>query len=158
MLGNIMADNVLEAQVYPVNELGEIVMQTGVGTTNVVGYISSNFVPSDAVTKKMVVVGAVAITAVATVVTATSTLLASTLGQIVPVNSASNVTLTLPSSAAAFAANPFGLIVISQLGVGVPTFAPGGSDFLRATSGVPACVQYGMIAAQVISSTEWALA
>jgi hypothetical protein len=97
-------------------------------------------------------------TAVATAVATTSTLLASTLGQIVPVNSASNVILTLPSASAAFLVNPFGLIVISQVGVGVPTFAPGGSDSLRATSGIPACVQYGMIAAQVISATEWALA
>jgi hypothetical protein len=97
-------------------------------------------------------------TAVATAVTSTSTLLASTLGQIVPVNSASAVILTLPSASTAFSANPFGLIVLIQLGVGVPTFAAGGSDTLRSTSGVPPCVQYGMIAAQVISSTEWALA
>jgi hypothetical protein len=97
-------------------------------------------------------------TVVAATVTATGILQASTLGQIIPVNSATNVTLTLPPAAAAFAANPFGLIVLSQLGVGVPSFQAGGSDSLRATSGIPACVQYGMAAAQVISSTEWALA
>jgi hypothetical protein len=95
---------------------------------------------------------------VGTTVTATGTLPASALGVTTPVNSAAAVTLTLPSAATAFSANPFGLIVISQLGVGVPTFAAGAGDTLRATSGIPACVQYGMIAAQVISSTEWALA
>jgi hypothetical protein len=194
MLGNIMADNVLEAQVYPVNELGEIVMQAGVGTSNVVGYVPSNFVPSDAVTKKMVVVGAgggggsytlpVATTTtlggvkqgvgtnvagdgtmtttgsafVGATVTSTSTLPATALGSITPVNSAAAVTLTLPSAATAFSNNPFGLLIISQLGAGVPSFAAGGGDFLRSTSGVPTSVQYGMIAAQVISATEWALA
>jgi hypothetical protein len=97
-------------------------------------------------------------TAVAATVTSTSTLLLSTLGQIVPVNSASNVILTLPSASLAFAASPFALIVLSQLGVGVPVFAQNVSDTLRSTSGIPVCVQYGMIAAQVISPTEWVLA
>jgi lysophospholipase L1-like esterase len=62
-------DTVLEGQAYPVNELGEIVMQAGVGTSNVVGFLPSNFIPTDYASKKMVVVGAGGATAVATATT-----------------------------------------------------------------------------------------
>jgi hypothetical protein len=95
---------------------------------------------------------------VGSTVTATGTLALSALGAVTPVNSASATVQTLPSASTAFAANAYGLVVLSQKGAGAPTFAPAGSDLLRATSGIPASVQYGMIAAQVISSTEWALA
>lgn len=95
---------------------------------------------------------------VGTTVTATGILPLSALGAVTPVNSTSATVQTLPSAASAFAANPYGLIVLSQKGTGAPTFAPAGSDLLRATSGIAASVQYGMIAAQVISATEWALA
>lgn len=44
-----------EAPVWPVNELGEVVLQSGSGTTNVVGYINSSQVPTDTTTNKMVV-------------------------------------------------------------------------------------------------------
>ena len=97
-------------------------------------------------------------TPVGTTVTATGTLPSSALGAITPVNSASATVQTLPAAAAAFAAMPYGLVVLTQKGTGAPTFAPAGADLLRATSGVAASVQYGMIAAQVISATEWALA
>lgn len=43
------------AGVYPVNEAGEVVLQSGSGTTNVVGYINSSQVPTDNITNKMVV-------------------------------------------------------------------------------------------------------
>lgn len=43
--------------VYPVNELGEIVAQAGVGSTNVVGYISDELIPVDPDTKAMVIAG-----------------------------------------------------------------------------------------------------
>ena len=91
-------------------------------------------------------------------VTASGTLPASALGAVTPYNSSSSGTLTLPDAATAWATQPYGLVVVSQKGTGVPSFSAGGSDTLRATSGVAACVQYGMCAAQIISATEWALA
>lgn len=95
---------------------------------------------------------------VATTVTATSTLPASALGAITPINAASATVQTLPPAAAAWASNPYGLVVLSIKGAGIPTFSAGAGDTLRATSGIAAGVQYGMIAAQIISATEWALA
>jgi hypothetical protein len=50
-----MVDTVRESQAFPVNELGEIVLQSGIGTANVVGFLSSSQVPSDFQTNKMVV-------------------------------------------------------------------------------------------------------
>lgn len=50
-----MVDTVQEAGVYPVNANGEIVLQSGTGTTDVVGYISSSQIPTDTSTNKMVV-------------------------------------------------------------------------------------------------------
>lgn len=50
-----MVDTVQEAGVYPVNANGEIVLQSGTGTTDVVGYINSSQVPTDTSTNKMVV-------------------------------------------------------------------------------------------------------
>lgn len=91
-------------------------------------------------------------------VTGTGILPANSLGALVPYNSSSNGTLTLPDAATAWATEPYGLVVVSQKGTGIPSFAAAGSDTLRATSGVGACVQYGMCAAQIISATEWALA
>ena len=91
-------------------------------------------------------------------ITATSTLAASALGALTPVNAASATVQTLPPASAAWAASPYGLVVLSIKGVGIPTFAAGAGDTLRSTAGIPAGVQYGMIAAQVISPTEWALA
>lgn len=94
----------------------------------------------------------------AATVTATGTLPPSSLGLVTPVNAASAVVLTLPDAATSWAALPYGLVLVSQKGVGIPTFAPAGTDLLRATSGVAPSVQYSMIAAQIISATEWALA
>lgn len=48
-------DQILETGVFPVNQNGEIVLQSGTGTTNVVGYINSSQVPTDVSTNKMVV-------------------------------------------------------------------------------------------------------
>jgi len=93
-----------------------------------------------------------------TTVTATGTLPASSLGTITPVNAASATVQTLPPAAAAWASNPYGLVVLSIKGAGIPTFAAGAGDTLRATSGIAGGVQYGMIAAQIVSATEWALA
>lgn len=93
-----------------------------------------------------------------TTVTATGTLPITALGRITPVNAAGATTQTLPSAATAWALKPYGLVVLVQRGAGVPSFAAGGGDTLRATSGIGACVQYGMIGAQVQSATEWALA
>lgn len=93
-----------------------------------------------------------------TTVTATGTLPITALGRITPVNAAGSTTQTLPSAATAWALKPYGVVVLVQRGAGVPSFAAGGGDTLRATSGIGACVQYGMIAAQVQSATEWALA
>lgn len=95
---------------------------------------------------------------VGAIIASSATLPATALGSITPINSSTNVTLTLPSASAAFLANPYGIITLSQTGVGIPTFTAGSGDTLRATSGVGPSVQYGMIYAQVISSTEWALA
>lgn len=50
-----MADTVLEAPVWPVNELGEIVLGVGTGTSNVTGYISSDLIPVEAVDNKVAV-------------------------------------------------------------------------------------------------------
>ena len=93
-----------------------------------------------------------------TTVTASGTLPITALGRITPVDAAGSTTQTLPSAATAWALKPFGVVVLVQRGAGVPSFAAGGGDTLRATSGIGACVQYGMIAAQVQSATEWALA
>jgi hypothetical protein len=134
-----------------INDAGNVVNvggTTAVATATTLGLVKGAGIAADGTL----------VAGVGTTVIATGTLPASALGVTTPVNSAAAVTLTLPSASTAFAANPFGLIVLSQLGVGIPTFAAGASDTLRATAGVPACVQYGMIAAQVISSTEWALA
>lgn len=95
---------------------------------------------------------------VRTAVTATGVLAITALGAITPVNAAGATLQTLPDAATAFALMPYGLVVLSQKGAGAPTFTPAGSDVLRATSGVAASVQYGMIAAQIVSATEWALA
>jgi hypothetical protein len=81
-------DRIQESQSWPVNELGEIVAEVGIGSTTVVGFIPSSFIPTNITTKKIVING---------------------LGSI-------------------------------------------------SNTGIPASVRYGMIAAQVISSTEWAVA
>jgi hypothetical protein len=52
-----MPYDVKEAPCWPVNELGEIVMQTGKGSINTVGYISSSQVAIDPDTKKVVFAG-----------------------------------------------------------------------------------------------------
>ncbi len=52
-----MVDTVLEAQSWPVNELGEILLQSGVGINVKAGNLSSNFVPTDVVTGNVLVVG-----------------------------------------------------------------------------------------------------
>lgn len=49
-----MPDTILEAAVWPVNELGEILVQTGVGTTTVTGYIPTSQVPADTTSNKAV--------------------------------------------------------------------------------------------------------
>jgi hypothetical protein len=56
-----MAYDVKEAPSWPVNELGEIVMQSGVGSGSVVGFIPSNQVPIDPDTKKVTVSGVVGV-------------------------------------------------------------------------------------------------
>lgn len=94
----------------------------------------------------------------AVAVTATGTLPISSLGLVTPVNAASAVVLTLPDAATSWGVLPYGLVVVSQKGVGIPSFVAAGTDALRATSGVGSCVQFGMIAAQIVSATEWALA
>ena len=49
-----MTDQVTETSVYPVNENGEIVVQVGTGSNNIVGFISGNSVAVDKDTNKMV--------------------------------------------------------------------------------------------------------
>lgn len=49
-----MPDTILETNTWPVNELGEILVQTGVGTNTVVGYVPSISTPSDPTTNKAV--------------------------------------------------------------------------------------------------------
>ena len=99
------------------------------------------------------------ITLVGTTVVATGVLPLAALGAVTPYNSASPGTLSLPDAATAWALSPYGIVVISQKAAGVASFAASGSDSLRVTAGLAnASVQYGMIAAQIISATEWALA
>jgi hypothetical protein len=90
--------------------------------------------------------------------TANSVLTIPSLKAITPVNSATATVQTLPNAAEAFATYPYGVVILAQSGVGAPSFAPAGSDILHATAGVAASVQYGVIAARIISPTEWALA
>ena len=92
------------------------------------------------------------------VITATGTLPITAIGATTPVDSTTATVLTLPSAAVAWSRIPYGIVVLAQRGVGAPTFAPAGSDVLHATAGIAASVQYGMIAAQIISATEWVLA
>lgn len=49
-------DTVQEAQVWPTNELGELVFDVGYGSTNIAGQIGSNFVPVNTKTGKVAVV------------------------------------------------------------------------------------------------------
>lgn len=103
-------------------------------------------------------IGPTAVPRITETLTGSITLTTAAFGAVTPYNSGSSGTLTLPDAATCWALKPYGLVVVTQKGTGVPSFAAGGSDTLRATSGVAACVQYGMCAAQVISATEWALA
>lgn len=90
--------------------------------------------------------------------TATGVLPIGALNAITPYNSAGAGILSLPDAAIAWKFQPYGLVVVSQVGAGAVSFAASGSDTLRATSGISTnSVQYGMIAAQIISATEWAL-
>lgn len=50
-----MSDNVLESPTWPVNELGEIVLGVGTGTSNVTGFLNNNLVPVEAVSNKVAV-------------------------------------------------------------------------------------------------------
>jgi hypothetical protein len=52
---NYMAYDVKETASFPVNELGEVVVQYGKGTTSVVGVIPSCYIPVDPDTNKMVI-------------------------------------------------------------------------------------------------------
>lgn len=54
---NNMAVDIQEATSWPVNELGEIVAQAGVGTNNVVGWLPSSMLPVDSLTNKVGIVG-----------------------------------------------------------------------------------------------------
>lgn len=60
------------AQVWPVNELGEIVAVTGAGTTNVTGFLNENQVPIDEFTGKVAIVGISANTPTLPVASATT--------------------------------------------------------------------------------------
>ena len=51
-----MAYDVKEANCWPVNELGEIVSQSGIGSNNIVGYIPSSSIPIDPESKKVILV------------------------------------------------------------------------------------------------------
>ncbi len=48
-----MSINITETNVWPVNELGEIVFEAGAGTNNVVGYLNSSFIPTTISGKKV---------------------------------------------------------------------------------------------------------
>ena len=50
-----MVDTVVEAVGWPINELGEIVASTGVGTANVIGCLSTDYVPIVAATQGLVI-------------------------------------------------------------------------------------------------------
>jgi len=52
-----MAVDIQEGTSWPVNELGEIVAQAGLGTNNVVAYVPSALVPVDGTTNKLNIVG-----------------------------------------------------------------------------------------------------
>lgn len=52
-----MAVDIQEATSWPVNELGEIVAQAGVGTNNVVGWLPESMIPVDANTNKLAIAG-----------------------------------------------------------------------------------------------------
>ena len=51
-----MPDTVLEASVYPVNELGEVLTKRGVGSRNKTGYLPTSLVPVDPTASAMTVV------------------------------------------------------------------------------------------------------
>ena len=51
-----MAYDVKEANCWPVNELGEIVAQDGVGSTNITGYLQSSAIPVDPSTRALALV------------------------------------------------------------------------------------------------------
>lgn len=89
--------------------------------------------------------------------TASSTLSLARMDALTPVDAAGATTHTLPSAALSWAMRPFGILILVQKGVGVPSFAAAAGDTLRTPVGVTACVQYGMTAAQVFSATEWTL-
>lgn len=88
-----------------------------------------------------------------TLTSATNNLTVGMLGQVVPYNNGTGGAQTLPDAATAWAAMPFGMIVLHIKGAGVPTFAAAGSDSLRLSA---SGARYGMLAAQIISATEWA--
>lgn len=89
-----------------------------------------------------------------TTVTISSPLPLDALFGLTPINSGSATVQTLPAAAAAFAAKPFGSIVLQIVGAGVPTFAKTGSDTLdiaNASTGFSG----GKMAATVVSATKW---
>ena len=55
MGGYINGDTVAEAVGWPINELGEIVASTGVGTANVIGCLSTDYVPIVAATQGLAI-------------------------------------------------------------------------------------------------------
>lgn len=62
-----MAETTLESNYFPVNELGEIVLTTGSGSTNIAGFMPSNLVPTDPRTGRVKAVFGAAATETASV-------------------------------------------------------------------------------------------
>lgn len=54
-----MSVDIIEGTCWPVNELGEIVVQSGVGSTTIAGFTPSSMIPMDATTNRLAIAGIV---------------------------------------------------------------------------------------------------
>lgn len=89
-------------------------------------------------------------------VTGASTLVSSDIGKTLRVNSASSVTLTIPTDATAGWTNDT-IVSAYQVGAGSISFAAASGVTLRSPSGIPSSVQYGIVSALRVGPNEWTL-
>lgn len=148
---------------WPLNELGEIVVQQGVGTTNVVGYVPAQQITADKATNKVVMVGVgggggLIAPVFSTDVTLGRTILTTDLQNLLVFNSASNATFTIPTDTIlGLSGNTNAYFEIYQKSTGVPSITVASGVTLSTWTGYPTSSQYVTQFVHRVGPNTWAV-